>query len=176
MKDVRFWMYYLLLVVVQILLCNYADFSQYIIPVLLPAMILCISLKYPTVFCMVIAFVTGFAVDFFSGAPLGLTPVALVPVAACRKTIIRLVFGGELLLRNEELSVPRFGYFKMSFAVGLATLLYLVVFVFVDSAGTRSFGFNLARTLVSLAVVLPFGVYVAGLLTSERGEGRMGGK
>jgi hypothetical protein len=78
--------------------------------------------------------------------------VALLPVAAGRRWIIQAVFGGELYSRGEDLSVHKQGVPKIALAVLLATAVYFAVFVWVDAAGTRSFGFCTLRWLLSTMV------------------------
>ena len=90
---------YLLLVVVQILLCNYFHVTPYITLSILPIMILCLPLKISTVAAMIIAFVTGLSVDFLAEGLIGINALALVPVAYVRKSLIGFVFGEDLISR-----------------------------------------------------------------------------
>ena len=108
---------YFLLFLAQAVLWNYFNFSQYIVIAILPAMILCLPISRSTAEAMLIAFVTGVAMDFLVTGQLGLTSFALVPVALIRRGVISLVFGSELFARGEELSVRRLGWLKFVPAV-----------------------------------------------------------
>ena len=115
MKQTRFLINFLLLLIVQICIANFFRLSQYVMVSILPAMIL------------LIAFVSGLAVDLLSDGMLGLNVLALVPVAFCRLGIIRLIFGDEIFARKEDISVPRQGIWKMSVAILMALALFLFI-------------------------------------------------
>ena len=66
MNKSGFWVAYFLLLVAQILLSNYFRFTPYVTLSILPIMVLCISTRIKTPWCMLIAFVSGLAVDWLS--------------------------------------------------------------------------------------------------------------
>ncbi len=155
---------YLLIFLAQAALWNYFNFSQYVILVFLPAIILCLPMSYSTVRLMVTAFLTGLVLDFIVTGQLGLTSLALVPVALLRRPVVRLCFGPELLSRGEELSFQRLGLHKFVPAILLMTALFLLIYLPVDSAGTRPFQFEVLRLLASLAVSTLVSLSVAYLI------------
>ena len=121
MRSSRFWLYYLLLAAVQILLCNSLHITQLLTLWFLPMMVLCIPIRYDTLAVLPIAFATGMAVDFLTQGVPGLCTVALLPVAFSRNLIIRIVFGGEVFSRGEDISIRRQGILKMTLAIMTAT-------------------------------------------------------
>lgn len=151
MKKTGFWLIYLLLLVAQLLLSTYANFTPYVMVTLLPVMVLCIPIRVGTTLAMLIAFASGLAVDALSEGILGINALALVPVAFARFGIIRLIFGGELFAREEDFSVHRSGFWKVAIAVVLSTALFLLVYIWADGAGTRPLLFNALRFAGSLA-------------------------
>ena len=100
-----FTLTYILLTVGQMILSNYFHFTPYVMLTILPAMVLCIPTKTGTVKAMLIAFVTGLAVDFFAEGTLGINALSLVPVALLRKPVIDLFFGSEPFEQKENISV-----------------------------------------------------------------------
>jgi len=116
---------------------------------------------------MLIAFVTGFFVDFFTHGILGLTICALLPVAFCREWIIRLVFGNEVFSRGEDVNIERQGIAKVSLASLIATALFFLIYIWVDGAGTRPMNFNIIRFVLSCVVSMLVSLYVIHILTSE---------
>lgn len=161
---------YILLFLAQAALWNYFNFSQYLIVVFLPVMILCLPIDRGPVYAMVVAFLTGLAADFLVTGQLGLTSLALVPVALVRRGVIHLVFGGELFSRGEELSFHRQGWQKFVPAVLLVTAVFLTVYIWADSAGTYPFGFCALKFAFSLAVSSAVSVAIAFLLLEETSE------
>lgn len=150
MKRNHYFLSYLLLLVLQMLLCNYLNLSPYVTISLLPVMILMLPIRFGTVFAMVLAFVSGLAVDWLSEGVVGLNALALVPVALARKGIIYLVFGSEFFARKENISPRKHGYTKMSVAIVMALGLFLLIYIWADGAATRPFSFNALRFAVSL--------------------------
>ena len=162
MRKSGFWAAYALLLVLQLLLSNYFLFTPYIMLTILPVMVLCIPIRVGTVGAMLIAAASGFVIDLLAEGVLGLNAIALIPVAYARNSIIRLIFGGELFARQEDFSVRRSGFAKVSLAVLLAQMLFLLVYVWVDAAGTRPLWFLAARFGASLGAG-----FLLSLLTLE---------
>lgn len=163
----NYWLIFLLLLVVQVLLGNFLGLGPYIILSLLPILVLSLPIRYGGVAGMLIAFAAAFAVDFFTNGILGLNVLALVPLAWLRPWIISLVFGSEVYARGEDISAQRQGLLKMSLALLISTAIFFAVYVPVDSAGTRSFGFNLLRWLLSTLLSALVQIFLTRLLGGE---------
>lgn len=157
----------LVLLVAQVLVWNYFNLSQFVLLTFLPTMVICLPARVNTTPALLITFLTGIAVDFFTHGILGLTCVALLPIAFGRKFIISLVFGEEIFSRGEGLSFRRQGFLKMSLAIVLSTALFMIIYVWVDGAGMRPFWFNALRFVCSLAASSFVSLFVASLLTEE---------
>lgn len=112
----RYVFTYLVLLVIQIICGGLLNLSQYVVLCFLPVMILSLPITRSTPRVLVTAFVTGLAVDFFTDGVLGLTVCALLPVAFARNALIRLVFGTELLSRQEDISIHKQGPAKVLLA------------------------------------------------------------
>lgn len=151
MKQYNFFLTYALLVLIQMVICNYFHLSSYVLLSILPVMVLCIPIRISTPATLCVAFVTGFLVDLLSEGLLGINTLSIVPVAFLRKVIIQLVFGEEVFARNEDFSIKKSGLGKVSIALLIAQGLFLVVYILADGAGTRPFSFNLLRFVLSLA-------------------------
>ena len=150
MRKARFYLVFVVLTIVQMLICNYFHLSAYLMLSILPVMVLCLPLRVGTTGAMIIAFITGLVVDLLAEGMLGLNTLALVPVAYARKGIIRLVFGDELFARKEDFSVRKNGFGKVAVAIFIAQALFLLIYIWADGAGTRPFSFNAIRFGVSL--------------------------
>ena len=150
MKKGSFYLTYVLLVIAQMLICNYLHLSPYVMLSILPVMVLCIPLRVSTIGAMLIAFFTGLSVDLLAEGILGLNALALVPVALVRKSVVRLIFGDELFARKEDFSVRKNGFGKVALAIFLVQALFLLVYIWADGAGTRPLSFNAIRFGASL--------------------------
>ena len=160
MRNSQFWFIYVLMTLIQLVLSNYGSVSPYVLITILPVMVLCIPVRTGTISALFIAFVTGLAVDFLSDGLPGLNAMALLPVALCRNSIIELVFGKELFARKEDFSTRRNGFPQVALAIFLSLVIFLLVYIWADGAGTRPFGFNAARFGISLAIS-----FIASLLS-----------
>lgn len=166
----NFTVKYLLLLIAQILLWNYFNFTQFLTLAILPVMILCLPVQKGTAYGMLVAFATGFAADFFSSGLLGLSSLALVPVALLRLPIVQLTFGSELRARGEDISFERQGTRKMMLATCMATAVFLLVYIAAESAGTRPLWVDLVKFAASLAASTLLSTYIAWILCSESGQ------
>ncbi len=169
MRTAFFWTY-LALVAAQVILGNFLNLSPYVVLCFLPAMILCLPARMSQPVVMVTAFLTGLAVDFTTHGILGLTASALVLTAFCRNFIISLVFGDEVIARRENVSVRKQGLPKVALGILLCSAVFFAAYVWIDAAGTRSFGFNFLRTLLSTLLGTLVSIPVAGLLSEEEGS------
>ena len=167
MKKSGFWLIYIILLVAQLLLSTYANFTPYVMVTMLPVMVLCMPIRMGTVLAMVIAFATGLSVDLLSEGLLGLNALALVPVAFARNSIIRLIFGGELFAREEDFSIHRNGFWKVLVAIVLSTALFLAVYIWADGASTRPLLFNAIRFGASLVASTLLSLLVVNLLAPD---------
>ena len=167
MSRHHFFLTYFLLLILQILICNYLNLSQYVMLSILPVLILMLPVRFGTFFAMILAFVSGLAVDFLSEGVIGLNALALVPVALARKGIIQLVFGSEFFARKENISVSKHGVAKISVALVMAQGLFLLVYIWADGAAMRPFLFNLIRFFASLLAGLLLSLLFSRTLESD---------
>ena len=158
---------YILMVIVQMFICNYFHFSMYVTLSMLPAMVLCIPLSVNTSLAMVIAFATGLATDVFSDAVLGLNAMSLMPVALARKYIIRTFIGEETVEREESFSFRKNGLGKVSASIALCELIFFAIYIIMDGAGTRPVWFNISRLCASMAASYILSLIAIHMLSSE---------
>ena len=163
----NFWILYTLLVICQIVLCNYSCLGPYLMLTMLPAMIMCIPLTISTPACMLIAFVSGLSVDWLSEGLIGINAASLIPVALSRKTLIRVFLGEDIINRKDSFSIRKNGVGKISIANAVSLMMFLAVYVVLDGAGTRPFWFSVARITASLSVNLILALIVVGILTPD---------
>lgn len=167
MKQTGYLISFIILLIMQICICNFFRISPYVVLSILPVMILLIPVRRDTIFALLTAFLTGLAVDLLADGLPGLNVLALVPVAFARKGIIRLVFGEEIFARKENVSIRRQGIWKMAVAIFIVQALFLAIYVIADGAGTRPIWFSLARFGASLVAGCLLSLFVANILTRE---------
>ena len=163
----HFGILYILLLICQIVLCNFSPLGPYIMLTVLPAMVLCIPLKISTAVCMIIAFCSGLAVDWLSEGLVGINAAALVPVALARKPIARIFFGEDLLTRKDSFSFNKYGAAKISAAILTSLTIFLAIYIFLDGAGTRPVLVNLAYFGASLFCNWLLSLIVTNILTPD---------
>lgn len=158
---------YILLAVAQMLLTNYFHFTPLCMVTILPVMALCIPTKIDTLWAMVIAFVTGLAVDLFAEGAIGLNALAMVPVAYLREGLIGTIFGPEPFEHKENLTTKKYGFARISFAILLETVLFLVIYITADCAGTRPLWFMGTKLGLSLLASYIVSVLIVNLLSYD---------
>ena len=162
-----FTLTYILLTVAQMILSNYFHFTPYMMITILPAMILCIPTKTGTVKAMLIAFATGLAVDFFAEGTLGINAMSAVPGALLRRPFIGILFGNEPFEQKENVTIRKYGFARVTMAVTLMTMLFLLIYILADCAGTRPFWFVITCLGLSTLASLIASVCIINLLTYE---------
>ena len=167
MRRTYFGISFFLLVIVQMLICNYFQFTPLITLSILPAMILCVPLTLNTPICMLIAFATGLSVDWLADGIIGLNVASLLPVAFARKTIIRVFMGEDMVVRQDTFSFRKNGIGKISIALLVSYAAFFFLFIIFDGAGLRPFWFNLIRFVLSILLSMVLGLMTVASLTQE---------
>ena len=158
---------YILMVIAQMILSNYFHFTPLAMLTILPAIVLLLPTKVDTFWAMVIAFATGLAVDLFAEGTLGINALSLVPVAFLRKTLIGTIFGVEPFEQKENLSIKKYGFSRISFAIILVTALFLAIYILADSAGTRPLWFLGTKFGISLLASYLVSILLVNLLSYD---------
>ena len=96
--------------------------------------------------------------------------IFLVPVALLRRPVVSMAFGPEVFARGDELSFTRQGWQKFVPAILLLTAVFLVLYIWVDSAGTRPFWPCALRFACSLAASTAVSLLVAYVMLDNSGE------
>ena len=167
MKNQHFGILYFLMVIGQMVICNYFHFTPYVVLSMLPAMILCMPLTIRTSTCMIIAFASGLSVDWLAEGLIGINAASLVPVALARKTIIRIFLGEDLIARSDSFTFKKNGIGKISTALVTALSIFFGLYVILDSAGTQPTSFNLIRFAASVAASFILSLLVTAVLTPD---------
>ena len=167
MKTQNFGLLFFMMVLGQIVLCNFAGFSPFITLTMLPAMIVCVPLTVSTPLCLLLAFATGLSVDWLSEGLIGINAASLVPVALMRKPLIRFFLGEDLITRSDSFSFRKNGIGKISLVLIVSLLIFLGIYVFLDGAGTRPTWFNLTRMGLSLLCNYVLALIVTNILTVD---------
>ncbi len=167
MKGQNFGLLFFLLLIGQVIICNFTNLGPYIMLTMLPTMILCVPLSISTPLCMILAFATGLSVDFLAEGLIGINCASLIPVALMRKPLVRFFLGEDIISRNDSFSIRKNGIGKISMMLSLATILFLCIYIYLDGAGTRTFAFNALRTGVSFLCNFPLAIIVTNTLTED---------
>ena len=167
MKGQNFGLLFFLLVIGQVILCNFTNLGPYITLSLLPAMILCVPLTVSTTMCMLLAFATGLSADWLSEGLIGINAASLIPVALMRKPLIRFFLGEDIITRSDSFSIRKNGAGKISVILLLSVLIFLSIYICLDGAGTRSFQFNATKLGVSLVCNYLLALVVTNILTTD---------
>ena len=163
----NFGILYILMVIGQVIMCNYTHLGPYIMLSMLPAMILCLPTKFSTITCMAIAFASGFAVDWLSEGLIGINIASLVPVALVRNGVIKIFLGEDLITRGDRFSFRKNGISKISAAVIILLAIYLGIYIFLDGAGSRPSLFNLTKFGLSLSCSFIISLIIINVLTPD---------
>ncbi|MBQ3245269.1 MAG: hypothetical protein IJB06_00995 [Bacteroidales bacterium] len=167
MKGQNFGLLFFLLVIGQVILCNFTNLGPYVTLTMLPAMILCVPLTVSTPLCMILAFATGLTVDWLAEGLIGINAAALVPVALLRKPLVRFFLGEDLITRGDSFSFRKNGIGKISMLTITSLVVFLGIYVILDGAGTRPTWFNFTRLGVSLLCNCLLSLIVTNILTVD---------
>jgi len=130
---IRFGLAIILLIFLQVLLFNNIQFSGYVNPYVYVMVILLLPAELPSWILLIIAFLTGLIIDFFSGSP-GMHTSATVLAAFSRPYILRLISPRDGYESGSGLSMATYGikwyliYTSLIVLIHHTALFYLEVF------------------------------------------------
>ncbi len=160
----NYFLMFLLILGVQLLICNYLHITAYLTLSLLPCAILLLPTKVGTTASMLIAFASGLTVDVLAEGVVGLNALALVPVAGARRWLCDTFFGKEISLTGEDVSMMKYGLGKMAFVLAIAQSIFLLIYIWADGAAARPLMFNFLRFILSLLTGTVLSLVTANLL------------
>lgn len=149
MSTERLILLYLLGLVAQCLLGVHCYFTPYLLLSLLPGLIMCLPLERGTISSIIIAFLSGLVVDFFTDGMLGLSSCALMPVALIRLGIYRFFGGEELFSRTDGSPTAHLSPGISFLCILISCFVFFAIYVWADGAGTRPIHFNALRVVCS---------------------------
>lgn len=112
---------FLLLISLQIFLLNKMNFFGYVNPFIYVLFIILLPFKTNKLLILLIAFLTGFTIDFFGNTP-GLHSTATLIMAFARPGLLRVFYGKIEFTQNEEPGITKLGFlgfFRYAFVLVL---------------------------------------------------------
>jgi rod shape-determining protein MreD len=164
-KILRFALFFVLLLLLQVLLFDNIQFSGYVNPYIYLMFILLLPVEIPSWLLLLLSFLTGMIMDSFSGSP-GMHSFATVLAGFVRPAILRVISprDGYEPGSNPSMEVYGFSWF-LTYTVLIVlihhtALFYIEVFRFADFFRTLSR--VLLSSLFSIAFILLLEYYRRG--------------
>lgn len=137
-----------LLVLAQGALDNYVNLTVFLDLSLCLYIILMLPFRWGTVPAMLTGFVIGLTVDILGNGIPGMSAAAMTAAGLCRKGILSLTGPRD---KEKRQSIENFGIRGFVLYSVPVILIYLGVYILLDSSGFRQPGASLARLAISLA-------------------------
>lgn len=138
-----------LLLLAQGALDNYVPLSVYLDISLCLFLLLALPVKWGTVPSMASGFVIGLLVDILGNGIIGMSSAAMTAAGLCRRGIFNITAPKE---NEKRQSIDSLGLRSFMLYAAPLVVIYLAVYILLDSSGFRPVGFCLARLGISAAV------------------------
>ena len=164
-KILRFSLIFILLILLQILLFNNIQFSGYVNPYVYLMFILILPVEIPSWLLLLLSFLTGLIMDFFSNSP-GMHTFATVLAGFVRPYILRVISPRDGYEPGSAPSMLTYGfrwfliYTLLFVLIHHTALFYIEVFRFTDFF--RTMLRVLLSSLFSVIFILLFEYYRKG--------------
>ena len=156
---IRYSGLFLVLMILQLLIFNNIEFSGYVNPYIYVMFILVLPVAIPSWILLILAFLTGFVIDLFSGT-IGVHSFATVMAGFVRPWVLSLNVTAEASEPDMSPSSYRSGLrWFMIYVVTVVFIHHLALF-FVEVFSIRNFFHTLLRVLLSTAVTTFFIVLI----------------
>jgi len=133
----RFGIIIIILVLIQVLILNYIQFSGFVNPYVYIMIVLLLPSVTPAWLILIISFLAGLIIDLFAGSP-GMHASATLVAGFSRPYILRLISPRDGYESGTDLSMSAYGfrwfliYTTIIVLIHHTTLFYLEVFRFAD--------------------------------------------
>ncbi len=150
--SIKYIIQFIVVVLLQVLLFNNMDYFYLVSPYIYIIFLLDLPLNVKTPSLMLLAFLLGFTVDFFSNT-IGLHTAACTLIGFLRNGYLKVLFS-QLEFKHQQPSIIQFGltgYLK--YAVGMVALHHICLFM-MEALSFNNFGFLLLRIIINIALSL----------------------
>jgi rod shape-determining protein MreD len=151
----RFGLIFILLILLQVLLFNNIQFSGYVNPYVYIMFILLLPIDIPSWLLLILSFVTGLIIDFFSGSP-GMHTSATVLVAFIRPYILRIVSPSDGYESGSDPSMLSYGFRWFFFYALLVVLVHHTALFYLEVFRFAEFFRTMLRVLLSSIFSMTF--------------------
>ena len=151
----RFGLIFILLVLLQVLLFNNIQFSGYVNPYVYILFILLLPIDVPSWLLLILSFVTGLIIDFFSGSP-GMHTSATVLAGFVRPYILRIVSPRDGYESGSDPSMLNYGFRWFFFYALLVVLVHHTALFYLEVFRFEEFFRTMLRVLLSSIFSMTF--------------------
>ena len=147
--SIKYIIQFIVVVILQVLLFNNMDYFYLVSPYIYIIFLLDLPLNVKTPSLMLIAFLLGLTIDFFSNT-MGLHTFACTLIGFLRQGYLKILFS-HLEFKFQEPSISQFetsGYLK--YAVGMVGAHHIALFM-MEALSFNNFGFLLLRIIINIA-------------------------
>ena len=151
----RFGLIFILLILLQLLLFNNIQFSGYVNPYVYIMFILLLPIDVPSWLLLILSFVTGLIIDFFSGSP-GMHTSATVLAGFVRPYILRIVSPRDGYESGSDPSMLNYGFRWFFFYALLVVLVHHTALFYLEVFRFAEFFRTMLRVLLSSIFSMTF--------------------
>ncbi len=144
----RYGIVFIVLIMLQLLVMNNIQFSGYVNPYIYVMVILLIPVEIAAWILLIIAFLTGFLIDIFSGTP-GLHASATVLAGFVRPFVLRIIAPRDGYESGQSPSMLTYGFRWYLLYAGIIILIHHTALFYLEVFRFAEFFRTLIRVLLS---------------------------
>lgn len=151
-SSIKYIIQFIVVVLLQVLLFNNMDYFYLVSPYIYIVFLLDLPLNIKTPGLMLVSFLLGLTIDFFSNT-LGLHTFACTLIGFIRQGYLKVLFS-HLEFKFQQPSIIQLGLVGyLKYAVGMVTLHHIGLFM-MEALSFNNFGFLLLRIIINIALSL----------------------
>ena len=154
-RFVEYAIFFIVLILLQVLLFNNLNISVYISPLAYIAFILLLPMRVTAFATLMLGLLTGISIDFLTGTA-GIHTIATLATAFCRPKLLSLIAGKEVVAEGGVPTSQKLGTMKFIRYISLAVLLHCTIFFCFETMNVSYFHLTLLKILLSgiLTIIL----------------------
>lgn len=159
---IRYILYFVGILLLQTIVLDPIQLGRFITPVLYVLFIMVLPSNIKPWLLLVLAFVSGIIADFFSDTG-GIHAICMLTIGFLRVYLLPLFMSKDNIEKGTEPNLFTMGYRLFALYALSLSLIYLLLFTFLDVASLNGFFYTLT-TIVASTIITVFLIFIIQLL------------
>lgn len=158
---------FIIITILQIIICKYLGFSILVTVNLLPAVMLFAKVELSPLVLMLLGFGAGMTVDLFGEGLIGLNAFSMVLLAALRQPLHNMVLGKTNISERGYIDYDAIPSLRLIFTIAITLIIYFIPYMILDGGFALDIITSIERLVIAVAINTPLVFYIGKVISDK---------